>query len=89
MKRPDGSEWVLGEGPHGKVLKAMKGGVQVWPSLGWGLACMACKAWHVWHAGWWHLASHRLAKHCTWMPADWRHNHQVFVLPPPPLRQPK
>lgn len=28
-KRADGSEWLLGEGPRGKVYKALKGGVQV------------------------------------------------------------
>lgn len=27
--RSDGSEWVLGEGSYGTVVKAMKGGVQV------------------------------------------------------------
>lgn len=29
LRRPDGSEWVLGEGRLGKVYKALKGGVQV------------------------------------------------------------
>lgn len=28
-RRPDGSEWLLGEGRFGKVLKGVKGGVQV------------------------------------------------------------
>lgn len=27
--RPDGSEWLLGEGRSGKVLKGVRGGVQV------------------------------------------------------------
>lgn len=28
-RRPDGTEWVLGEGRYGKVYRAVKGGVQV------------------------------------------------------------
>ncbi|GAB4822994.1 hypothetical protein N2152v2_010040 [Parachlorella kessleri] len=28
LKRPDGSEWLLGEGRYGRVYKALKGGVQ-------------------------------------------------------------
>lgn len=32
-KRPDGTEWLLGEGRYGKVYKALKGGVQA--STGW------------------------------------------------------
>ena len=29
LRRPDGSDWLLGEGRYGKVYKALKGGVQV------------------------------------------------------------
>lgn len=33
-KRPDGSDWLLGEGSFGQVFKAIKGGVQVRASAG-------------------------------------------------------
>ncbi len=34
-QRPDGSDWLLGEGRYGQVFKALKGGVQVRPIPLW------------------------------------------------------
>lgn len=31
--RPDGTEWLLGQSPHWKVYKGLKGGVQVGPTM--------------------------------------------------------